>query len=295
MKPWLLKVLQPTQEVRFYASYLFLQLHIIAARRILHAIRPSQRLQPQAQLHEPSATSHIQEELPIEEEMPEERQAEEEPMMEYDECCGGDDDLNRAMDESRAAAPPTNRPAQNLHWIPRLIAGRQFAQLNKGNIKCAICLYDITEGDIYATCSGDSPHLFHTTCLRRWLRTNNTCPTCRAVIDYKTAPSWWEPEESAAATTSSASKQQEEKMETGEEIEIKDEDVFLMRAYALFRQRVDRGNDPEIAARLILIDIDELLRGREVPGYDPPIPNDITGSSTIFVLIFTFSISRSSS
>jgi len=45
-------------------------------------------------------------------------------------------------------------------------------------ITCAICLVDVNVGEQVRDLA--CAHPFHTACVDHWLRTNNTCPTCRA-------------------------------------------------------------------------------------------------------------------
>jgi hypothetical protein len=43
---------------------------------------------------------------------------------------------------------------------------------------CSICLEDVVRGGIKTECG----HEFHGTCLKRWLRTQFSCPYCRQVV-----------------------------------------------------------------------------------------------------------------
>jgi len=47
---------------------------------------------------------------------------------------------------------------------------------------CPICLNALTPGH-HCKRSSRCSHIFHTGCLDKWLKTNNTCPICRYVID----------------------------------------------------------------------------------------------------------------
>ncbi len=48
---------------------------------------------------------------------------------------------------------------------------------------CPICLGDLkTSKNKNLYCS----HIFHENCIDEWLKTNNTCPNCRAFISYTT-------------------------------------------------------------------------------------------------------------
>lgn len=61
---------------------------------------------------------------------------------------------------------------------------------------------------------------------------------------------------------------------------IEDGDVFFIRSYDMYRERVRRrNNDPSIAANTVLQDIEEMMRtGETIIGYDPPRRADITGN-----------------
>ena len=51
--------------------------------------------------------------------------------------------------------------------------------------ECSICMLKLNLGEnttIAATSCRDASHLFHRDCIEQWLRTNNTCPTCRSNI-----------------------------------------------------------------------------------------------------------------
>ncbi|CAF0793165.1 unnamed protein product [Adineta steineri] len=47
---------------------------------------------------------------------------------------------------------------------------------------CAICLEDLTIGEVYARWPCSGAHLFHYDCMQEVLRTSNTCPICREKI-----------------------------------------------------------------------------------------------------------------
>ena len=50
--------------------------------------------------------------------------------------------------------------------------------------ECGICLESFNIGDKFTPlpCSETHPHKFHTHCIKPWLRSNNTCPLCRAKV-----------------------------------------------------------------------------------------------------------------
>ena len=50
-------------------------------------------------------------------------------------------------------------------------------------IECSICLEEIEdEEDKYITLCN---HIFHQSCLIKWIKDNQNCPICRRVIKYK--------------------------------------------------------------------------------------------------------------
>ena len=53
--------------------------------------------------------------------------------------------------------------------------------LNTGREQCAICLseFQAVDENIHLPCN----HYFHRACIEPWLQLNNTCPTCRHIID----------------------------------------------------------------------------------------------------------------
>ena len=53
---------------------------------------------------------------------------------------------------------------------------------NKEEIKCTICLESYAIGDkiSYLPCA----HLFHTSCIKNWVRIKNKCPICNNIIEF---------------------------------------------------------------------------------------------------------------
>lgn len=49
---------------------------------------------------------------------------------------------------------------------------------------CVICQEDFKIGEVFVPlpCNEIHPHKFHKECIMPWLRSNNTCPTCRGTI-----------------------------------------------------------------------------------------------------------------
>ena len=56
---------------------------------------------------------------------------------------------------------------------------------NTGCITCSICLEDFRgrERIVVMPCSDD--HIFHLSCIRKWMKNNEVCPTCRAEFEYE--------------------------------------------------------------------------------------------------------------
>lgn len=50
------------------------------------------------------------------------------------------------------------------------------------NSECAICISSSNKTKCVTKCK----HVFHISCLKRWLSTNNTCPICRTPLVEKT-------------------------------------------------------------------------------------------------------------
>ena len=50
--------------------------------------------------------------------------------------------------------------------------------------QCAVCQEDFQIGELFVPlpCNDIHPHKFHKECIMPWLRSNNTCPTCRGTI-----------------------------------------------------------------------------------------------------------------
>ena len=70
-----------------------------------------------------------------------------------------------------------NRILNNLEEVE---FNEQFK--NKEEIKCTICLENISIGDkiIYLPCV----HLFHSSCIKNWIRIKNQCPICNNIIKF---------------------------------------------------------------------------------------------------------------
>ncbi|OMJ85304.1 hypothetical protein SteCoe_13398 [Stentor coeruleus] len=49
--------------------------------------------------------------------------------------------------------------------------------------ECVICFSEFEENDQVITLDCDVRHVYHSPCLKRWLRINNTCPICRKSLE----------------------------------------------------------------------------------------------------------------
>lgn len=69
-----------------------------------------------------------------------------------------------------------NRFPVRPNVIPEYIA--------EGQLDCNICLEKIEVGEKIRIlpCSANVNHKYHSKCIDQWLKSNNTCPTCRAKI-----------------------------------------------------------------------------------------------------------------
>jgi len=78
---------------------------------------------------------------------------------------------------TKPAAPVSKRPARGFESLlsapPRLPDS------------CAICLADFAYGERLRALPCDGEHVFHEDCLKRWLKTNPTCPCCRENVQPK--------------------------------------------------------------------------------------------------------------
>ena len=64
-----------------------------------------------------------------------------------------------------------------LHPLPSIIHVTKNQKEQENDIICSICFEDIC--DYKTSCN----HEFHERCIQPWLRSNNTCPNCRTVIN----------------------------------------------------------------------------------------------------------------
>lgn len=98
-------------------------------------------------------------------------------------------EYDRAASDALNNAPTSSIPARNPQWIPRNIVGNA---VHDQKINCVVCLEIVERGQPYAFCGNPhTPHLFHSKCLYSWLKTANTCPTCRIILNFDKPPTWW--------------------------------------------------------------------------------------------------------
>lgn len=57
---------------------------------------------------------------------------------------------------------------------------------------CSICLETFQKGETFRRlpCSETVNHMFHVTCIDKWLENHTTCPTCRAVVREEQPLDW---------------------------------------------------------------------------------------------------------
>uniref|UniRef100_A0A183BU33 RING-type domain-containing protein n=1 Tax=Globodera pallida TaxID=36090 RepID=A0A183BU33_GLOPA len=128
---------------------------------------------------------------------------------------------------------------------------------------CEICREPLLRGDLITElpCHPSAKHVFHTICLRRWLATNRTCPSCRTPVDitplippndaHLQAFNAYVAEESQNATT----------------LRVPDND-FVIRAWREYEQlrrgeRDEYGSTirPPMAPRRALLQVLQRIRG----------------------------------
>jgi len=54
---------------------------------------------------------------------------------------------------------------------------------------CVVCMEDFKDGDSCIKLPCSSRHIFHENCIMPWLKTHNTCPTCRHELEPEAPPS----------------------------------------------------------------------------------------------------------
>ncbi|CAG2183573.1 unnamed protein product [Oppiella nova] len=67
---------------------------------------------------------------------------------------------------------PNRRPPASEQFIANLPKVNDFCAADK----CCVCLREFVVNQVVALECG---HKFHTDCITRWLRLNNSCPVCR--------------------------------------------------------------------------------------------------------------------
>jgi hypothetical protein len=60
-----------------------------------------------------------------------------------------------------------------------------FSYDMEGDLECSICMLEFHEGDKIVPLPCNPKHYFHEPCLKRWLKINSACPTCKVSIESK--------------------------------------------------------------------------------------------------------------
>ena len=83
----------------------------------------------------------------------------------------------QTLQEMFREAIEVENPQQTINTIPKLKCEGEMGE-------CGICLEGIKVGEEFRAlpCSDTVNHCFHSKCIDQWLRTKNTCPTCRAKL-----------------------------------------------------------------------------------------------------------------
>lgn len=83
----------------------------------------------------------------------------------------------QTLQEMFQEAIEVENPPQAINTIPKLTCEGVMDE-------CGICLEKIKIGEEFRPlpCSDTVNHCFHSKCIDQWLRTKNTCPTCRAKL-----------------------------------------------------------------------------------------------------------------
>ncbi|KAE8699841.1 Actin 7 isoform 1 [Hibiscus syriacus] len=87
--------------------------------------------------------------------------------------------LPRTQQELGERKPVPEAGTSRLVVVPTVVysGGMKLAGAEGGEPECAICLSELEEGDgiqVLAKCK----HAFHVQCIKRWLVSNSSCPTC---------------------------------------------------------------------------------------------------------------------
>ena len=67
----------------------------------------------------------------------------------------------------------------DLAVLPTFVYGREDEVTN---LDCSICLGTFCIGEMLISLPCDKRHSFHATCIRTWLRQQNSCPLCQKIV-----------------------------------------------------------------------------------------------------------------
>ncbi|XP_074287533.1 RING-H2 finger protein ATL80-like [Silene latifolia] len=81
------------------------------------------------------------------------------------------------------SVPPPGLNKKILELIPttKYVPERTVTDDSVEQTECAICLSEFTDGDLMRVLP-HCGHVFHVTCIDKWLETNSSCPSCRQLI-----------------------------------------------------------------------------------------------------------------
>ncbi|KAL0233241.1 hypothetical protein GEMRC1_011986 [Eukaryota sp. GEM-RC1] len=92
------------------------------------------------------------------------------------------DDYETLLALDRCSAPENGLRGHLLQHLPIFHFNKSLATGFSFSTSCAICLDEYTEGELLASLPCPSCHAFHSTCIKKWLTMNRTCPLCKSNI-----------------------------------------------------------------------------------------------------------------
>lgn len=68
------------------------------------------------------------------------------------------------------------------HGILKKLAAYKFNSRNTECTECIICMEDYRTSDSITPMPCNSKHVFHSKCIKKWLKKNNSCPLCKTSV-----------------------------------------------------------------------------------------------------------------